>query len=154
MPSRRAAVDLLAVKELDNSTKAVAVAEERVEAARRAEVERASRIHGRRLALTPGTLRCAQGCGVAFTSFSTFSATLLYSGSSSTSYLRAKRPRPVVYRGGTRSERWISDVHVQQGSPTQLLPLASAQNAPLQTRLYTVGPTQLYTILSLEFEHF
>ena len=59
MPSRRTA-DLLAVKELDNSTKAVAVAEERVEAARRAAVERASRLRGRRLALTPGTLRCAQ----------------------------------------------------------------------------------------------
>ena len=59
MPTRRAA-GLLAVKELDNSTKAVAVAEERVEAARRAEVERASRIRGCRLALTPGTLRCAQ----------------------------------------------------------------------------------------------
>ena len=66
MPSRRTA-DLLAVKELDNSTKPVAVAEERVEAARRAAVERASRLRGRRLALTPGTLRCAQGCGVAFT---------------------------------------------------------------------------------------
>ena len=59
MPSRRTA-DLLAVKELDNSTKPVAVAEERVEAARRAAVERASRLRGRRLALTPGTLRCAQ----------------------------------------------------------------------------------------------
>ena len=54
MPSRRAA-DLLAVKELDNSTKAEAVAEERVEAARRAAVERASRLRERRLALTPGT---------------------------------------------------------------------------------------------------
>ena len=52
--------DLLAMKELDNSTKAEAVAEERVEAARRAAVERASRLRGRRLALTPGTLRCAQ----------------------------------------------------------------------------------------------
>ena len=77
MPSRRAA-DLLAVKELDNSTKAVAVAQERVEAARRAEVERSSRLRGRRLALTPGTLRCVQGCGVAFTSFSTSSATLFW----------------------------------------------------------------------------
>ena len=59
MPPRRTA-DLLAVKELDNSTQAVAVAEERVEAARRAAVECASRLRGRRLALTPGTLRCAQ----------------------------------------------------------------------------------------------
>ena len=47
MPSRRTA-DLLAVKELDNSKKAVAVAEECVEAARRAEVERSSRLRGRR----------------------------------------------------------------------------------------------------------
>ena len=106
MPSRRTA-DLLAVKELDNSTKPVAVAEERVEAARRAAVERASRLRGRRLALTPGTLRCAQVRRRLHKLLDIFCYSILGQARRwlDESYPRAKRPHAMVYCGWGRAQR-------------------------------------------------
>ena len=143
MPSRRASVDLLAVKELDNSTKAVAVAEERVEAARRAAVKRASRLRGRRLALTPGTLRCAQVRRRLHKLLDILCYSILGQARRWLDELSTREMTPRC--GVSRLDAPVIDASVmytcsKRQPGTAVTACKSAQTAHLQTRLYGIGP--------------